>query len=149
MHMPSPCSTGSAPSRVEWRPSRLQGAAQLLVLAAAPWLIGASAVPAPLHLPLLLLCWLAGALHCWQGQRRPRRVLWLTAPDRPLLLDGQELQQVRLRTHGPWLQLHWQGERSRGQLLFWPDTLQRRQRRELRLAVATRAVTQQVPTVAP
>jgi len=122
MNTPFRCSTGSAPSRIDARPSRLQALAQVLVLAAAPWLLAASALPDRLYGPVLLLYATAAGVQCWRGQRRAHRVLWLTAPGQPLLLDGQALQQVRLRAHGPWLQLRWQGG---GRLLFWPDTLSR------------------------
>ena len=38
------------------------------------------------------------------------------------------------------LVLRWRGDGRRGQLLFWPDTLPRARRRELRLAVRAHAV---------
>ena len=62
MHTPSPCSTGSVPSRLEWRPSRLQAVAEAVVLLAAPWLIGASGMPVRLQPPAVLLCWGLGEL---------------------------------------------------------------------------------------
>lgn len=149
MHTPSHCSTGSAPSSVEWRPSRLQGLVQLLVLAAAPWLIAASAAPPGLQTRLLLLAWLLGGAQCWYGQRRAVRVLQLDIRGGPLLLDGHPIEAVTLQQQGPWLQLRWRGPRGRGCLLFWPDTLDRAQRRELRLAVSARAVPQQGRSMAP
>ena len=149
MHTPSPCSTGSAPSRLEWRPSRLQASAEALVLAAAPWLIAASDVPARLQPPLLLSCWLFGLALAWRALRRPRRLLWLQALPRPLLLDGIELEGPSLRARGPWLQVCWQGPGRGGCLLFWPDVLDRAQRRELRLAIRARQVSRQPPSVAP
>jgi len=36
--------------------------------------------------------------------------------------------------------LRWRGDGRRGHLLFWPDTLPRARRRELRLAVRAHAV---------
>lgn len=153
MRTPSRCSTGSAPSRLEWRPSRLQAGAEALVLAAAPWLLAASDLPARLQPPLVLLCWIAGIVMIWRALRRPRRLLWLQGQPRPLLLDGDELAGPTLQVRGPWLQLRWEGQvgahRASGCLLFWPDVLSRGQRRELRLALRARQVSRQPPSVAP
>ncbi len=149
MHTPSPCSNGSAPSRLEWRPSRLLAVAEVAVLAAAPWLIAASDLDTRWQAPVVLLTWLAGIACLWRALRRPRRLLWLQAPPRPLLLDGMELEAPSLHVRGPWLQLRWQGPERAGHLLFWPDTLDCRQRRELRLAVRCHAVSRQPPSVAP
>lgn len=149
MHTPSPCSNGSAPSKLEWRPSRLRALAEGLVLAAAPWLLDASAMPARLQAPVVLLLWLFGGVSVVHALRRHPRRLWLQAPPRPLLLDGHELEAPTLHVRGPWLQLRWQGPGGGGHLLFWPDTLDRRQRRELRLAVRVHSVSRQPPSVAP
>ena len=146
MHTPSPCSTGSAPSRLEWRPSRLQAVAEALVLLAAPWLIGASGLPARLQPPAVLLCWLVLAVLLWRRLGASCRVLWLQDAPRPLLLDGRELEEPALHVRGPWLQLRWQGPgKQRGVLLFWPDVLSAGQRRELRLAVRARQVSRKPP----
>ncbi|WP_349999281.1 hypothetical protein [Stenotrophomonas lacuserhaii] len=146
MHTPSPCSTGSAPSRLEWRPSRLQALAEAMVLLAAPWLIGASGMPVRLQPPVVLLCWLVQAVLLWRRLGAPCRVLWLQDAPRPLLLDGMELEDPALHVRGPWLQLRWQGPgKRRGVLLFWPDVLSPGQRRELRLAVRARQVSRKPP----
>lgn len=149
MHTPSLCSNGSAPSRLEWRPSRLRALAEAGALVAAPWLMAASDLPVRWQAPVVLLAWLAGIASLWRELRRPSRLLWLQAPPRPLLLDGVELEAPSLHVRGPWLQLRWQGPGGGGHLLFWPDTLDGRQRRELRLAVRSRAVSRQPPSVAP
>ncbi len=55
MRTRSPSYRRSSPSSLEWRPSRLQAAAQLAVLLAAPWLLRASDLPPRLLIPAVLL----------------------------------------------------------------------------------------------
>ena len=145
MHTPSRCSTGSAPSRLEWRPSRVRLLAEALVALAAPWLVAASGISARAQSPVILLCWLVSLCLIWSALRCPRRLLWLQELPRPLLLDGVELDEPTLQVRGPWLQLRWQGPGRGGSLLFWPDVLSRGQRRELRLAVRARQVSRKPP----
>lgn len=148
MPTPSRCSTVSAPSRLEWRPSRLQAGAHLVVLLAAPGLLAASDLPRQGFWPALLAVWAIGLLQLIHAWRRPRRVVLLSPLPEPLLLDGQPLCAPHLRVRGPWLQL--QGRAGRRQcLLFWPDVLDRAQRRELRLAVAARSVSRRPRSMAP
>lgn len=149
MHMPSPCSTGCAPSRLEWRPSRLQALAEALVLAGAPWLIASTDLPEAWQSPAVLVYWLCGGLLLARDLCRRPRVVWLQLLPRPLLLDGQELEAPTLQVRGPWLQLRWQGPGRGGSLVFWPDVLAPAQRRELRLAVRARAISRNAPTMAP
>lgn len=149
MHMPSPCSTGCAPSRLEWRPSRLQALAEALVLAGAPWLIASTDLPDAWQSPAVLVYWLCGGLLLARDLCRRPRVVWLQLLPRPLLLDGQELEAPTLQVRGPWLQLRWQGPGRGGSLVFWPDVLAPAQRRELRLAVRARAISRNAPTMAP
>ncbi|KAF1017597.1 MAG: hypothetical protein GAK31_00865 [Stenotrophomonas maltophilia] len=148
--MPTPfrCSTVSAPSRLEWRPSRLQACLQLGVLLAAPGLLSASDLPPALFWPVLLGVWVLGLAQIGLAQRRPRRQLLLAALPEPLQLDGQPLSAPQLRVRGPWLLLRGHTGRSQ-RLLFWPDVLDRAQRRELRLAVAERSVSRGPRSVAP
>ncbi len=145
MHTPFLYSTTSAPSRLEWRPSRLRALAEAGVVLAAPWLIAACDLPSRLRPPLVLLCWLAQVMLSWRYLASPRRLLWLQAPPRPLLLDAVELDAPTVHVRGPWLQLRWQGPGRAGWLLFWPDVLSRAQRRELRLAVRARQVSRKPP----
>ncbi len=56
---------------------------------------------------------------------------------RPIRWTGDALE---LLERGPLLVLRWRKGKRRGQLLFWPDTLPRARRRELRLAVRAGAV---------
>ncbi|AWH25019.1 hypothetical protein [Stenotrophomonas sp. YAU14D1_LEIMI4_1] len=139
----------SSPSRLEWRPSRLQGAAQLAVLIAAPWLLQVSALPPALYWPVLAAVWAVGLAELGWRLYRPRRVLLLPSLPAPLQVAGQDIESPRLLSRGPWLLLRWRQRGRRRHLLFWPDVLDRAQRRELRLAVAARAVSSRPRSVAP
>jgi hypothetical protein len=149
MHTPSPSCTGSSPSSLEWRPSRLQAGAQLAVLLAAPWLLHASDLPSAHLLPALIGVWALGLAElAWRLRRRP---VVLQLPPLPALLrlDGGDIAEPRLVVRGPWLLLHWREGWRRRRLLFWPDVLDRAQRRELRLAVSARSVSRRPRSVAP
>ncbi|WMJ71506.1 hypothetical protein [Stenotrophomonas sp. 24(2023)] len=119
-----------------------------MVLLAAPWLLSASDLPVALFWPMLAGVWGIGLAQLVVALRRPRHVLLLCPPPEPLQLDGQPLSAPTLRVQGPWLLLGGKaGHRQR--LLFWPDVLDRAQRRELRLAVAIRSVSRRPRTMAP
>lgn len=149
--MPTPCPScrRSSPSRLEWRPSWLQAGAQALVLLAAPWLLRASALPEDRYWPVLAVAWLLGLAQLGWRLRLPARQLELTTLPAPLQLDGADIDAPRLVVRGPWLLLYWRREGRRGRLLFWPDVLDHRQRRELRLAVSARSVSRRPRTMAP
>ncbi|MBK0027910.1 hypothetical protein IAE57_17240 [Stenotrophomonas sp. S48] len=149
MPMPFRSCRRSSPSRLEWRPSRLQGAAQLAVLIAAPWLLHASALSPTLYWPVLAAVWAAGLAELLWRLCRPRRVLLLPPLPAPLQVAGQDIDRPGLVERGPWLLLRWRQQGRRRHLLFWPDVLDRAQRRELRLAVAARAVSRRPRSVAP
>ncbi|HDS0948926.1 TPA: hypothetical protein QDZ34_001573 [Stenotrophomonas maltophilia] len=141
--------TRSAPSSLEWRPSRLQAGAQLAVLLAAPWLLRASDLPPRLLTAAVLLAWAVGLAELVWRLRRPRLRLDLPVPPDPLQVDGLDIEAPQLVVRGPWLLLHWHDGCRRRRLLFWPDVLDTRQRRELRLAVSARGVSRRPRTMAP
>lgn len=135
-----PCWSTSAPFRCEWRPSRWQaGALLLLGLLAAVALLNCEledtiAWPAA----LLVSCWgLRAARH---GLGQPVRQLLVPPAPAPASVDGMAVDALELLERGPLLVLRWRKGKRRGQLLFWPDTLPRARRRELRLAVRVSAV---------
>jgi hypothetical protein len=82
-------------------------------------------------------------------QRRPRVQVLLPPLPEPLQVAGQDVDTPRLVVRGPWLLLLWREDRRRRRLLFWPDVLDSGQRRELRLAVAARAVSRRPRSMAP
>lgn len=149
MRTPSPSCRRSSPSSLEWRPSRLQAGAQLSVLLAAPWLLQASELPPALRVPVVLAVWLLGLAELVWRLRRPRVRICLPAIPAPLQAGAQEIVEPQLVVRGPWLLLRWREEGRCRRLLFWPDVLDRGQRRELRLAVAARAVSRRPRSVAP
>lgn len=149
MRTRSPSCRRSSPSSLEWRPSRLQAAAQLAVLLAAPWLLRASDLPSRLLMPAVVLAWSVGLAELVWRQRRPRVQVRLPVPPEPLQVAGQDVDEPRLVVRGPWLLLLWREDRRRRRLLFWPDVLDSGQRRELRLAVAARGVSRRPRSMAP
>lgn len=149
MRTRSPSCRRSSPSSLEWRPSRLQAVAQLVVLLAAPWLLHASDLPPRLMIPAVLLAWAVGLAEGLWRLRRPRQRVLLPPAPAPLQVAGQDIDTPQLVVRGPWLLLLWREDRRRRRLLFWPDVLDSGQRRELRLAVAARSVSRQPRSMAP
>ncbi|MGH8054339.1 MAG: hypothetical protein ACREP4_10510 [Stenotrophomonas sp.] len=81
--------------------------------------------------------------------RRPLQRLLIPQPPSPARLDDLPLEALELLERGPLLILRWRTAKARGVLLFWPDSLPRARRRELRLAVRAHAVSRNAETVAP
>ncbi|MGY8563355.1 hypothetical protein L0938_08045 [Paracidovorax citrulli] len=138
-------SPGSAPCRLEWRPSRWQLAAHLLFAALMPWVAFASALPAPARWPLGLLAAATAAGQGWQYARRRPRAIVIPARDSPACVDGQPVDALILHDRGPLLQLCWRAGGRRQACLFWPDTLPAPQRRALRLAIRARPISRSRP----
>lgn len=138
-------SPGSAPCRLEWRPSRWQVAAHVLFALLMPWVATASALPSAAQWPLGLA---AGAGTAWQGwrhaRRRPRAFV-IPPGDRPAQVDGEPVEGISLHDRGPLLQLSWRQHGRRQACLFWPDTLPPPRRRELRLAIRARPIPRSPP----
>lgn len=140
MRSRQPCWSTSATFRCEWRPSRWQAGALLLL-----GLLGAVALlncelERPVAWPAALLgsCW--GLRMARRGLRQPARQLLVPPAPVPASLDGVAIDALELLERGPLLVLRWRMGKRCGQLLFWPDTLPRARRRELRLAVRVSAV---------
>ncbi|MGX9719882.1 hypothetical protein [Stenotrophomonas acidaminiphila] len=135
-----PCWNTSAPFHCEWRPSRWQaGALRLLGLLAAVALLNCE-LQRPLAWPAALLAACGGLRMARRGLRQPVRQLRVPAAPAPPSVDGIAVDALELLERGPLLVLRWREGNRRGQLLFWPDTLPRARRRELRLAVRAGAV---------
>ncbi len=142
-------SATSAPFRCEWRPSRwLTGALLGLSSLAAVALLNCDL---ELHLawPLAIAALLLGARQARAEARKPLRQLLLPSPPAPMCVDGVSVHGPVLLERGPLLLLRWHQGRRRHQLLFWPDTLPRARRRELRLAVRAYGVSRRPASVAP
>ncbi|WP_236685880.1 hypothetical protein [Pseudoxanthomonas suwonensis] len=96
----------------------------------------------------------AAAYGLWQLRREagraPRQLVLATTAGGIDTLDGQPLQACRIAWRGPLAFVHAIGHDGRGQrLAWWPDTLPRPLRRELRLAAAARAASRRDRPMAP
>ena len=150
MKRPSqPWLTGFAPCRIDWRPSRWLVAALLLLAALAPAAVLASELPRGAAWLLAAAAALHGAWRAHREWRRPPRSILFTADGR-LMVDEADVFDVRLQWRGPLAFLSWRdaaGRRDR--LVWWPDTLPPRWRRELRLAAGRLPAAPAGPSVAP
>ncbi|WP_269790873.1 hypothetical protein [Stenotrophomonas sp. Iso1] len=100
-------------------------------------------------LPLAMASMVWASLLLRKELRRPSQNLLIPQASSPTRLDGVPLETLELLERGPLLVLRWRAAKGRGTLLFWPDTLPRARRRELRLAVRAHAVSCKAETVAP
>lgn len=143
-------SRGSETCRLEWRPSRAFVAVQMSlgVLGAcsalasemprtAAWLIAAAA---------MVYAALLSDRHLRLG-RVP--VIW-NGRSGTATIDGVATDGASLQWRGPIAFLHWRdGARYRRCLAFWPDVLDPKTRRELRLAAGPPATSRRGPSMAP
>lgn len=144
-------SQGSAPCRLEWRPSRWLALAQAVLglLAALAWL--ATDAPTAVAVPA------AGVALAW-GLASARRVLRMPAQKLVLatcaqgmsMLGPAVLAAVRVQWRGPLAFVTCTlGDGTRVRLVFWPDTLPPPARRELRLAAGRPAASPAAAGMAP
>lgn len=144
-----PLSGGSAPCRIDWRPSRCLLAALLTMAVLAPVAVLASEMPRAAAWMLALAAAIHGLGLAAREWRRPPRTLLFTGDGR-VLLDGVPIDDVRLRWRGPLVFLSWREPAGRTRrLAWWPDTLRPGLRRELRLAVERLPAARGRPSVAP
>lgn len=132
MSKPSRWSTPSAACRIEIRPSRAcaLGLALLGLLGAGSW--GLSDAPALLAWSGAVLWLVAG---CWLAARelrRPGARLMLGAEGRGEL-DGRAVDDLRVEWRGPFYVIAWREGGRRACWFAFPDALDARHRRELRL----------------
>lgn len=132
------CSTTSAPFRCEWRPSRWMSGALVLLGMLAALSLSNCELDASIAWPAALLVLATGLSLARREARMPVRQLLLSAT--AANVDGVAIDAPELLERGPLAILRWRAGKRRGQLLFWPDTLPRAMRRELRLAVRAIAV---------
>jgi len=144
-----PWSTASAPCRLEWRSSRILVAALLALSVLAAIAVLACELPWVVSLPTAVSALLHGA---WLARREFRRsALELVIPDSsPATINGMPVSDLQVHWRGSLAFLQWRdaaGRRQRRQ--GWPDNLGAAARRELRLAMATRAPAHSPRSVAP
>lgn len=143
-------STTSAPCRLEWHASRLLAGLLLLIGVLAGFSVLASEMPRPAGVSLALAAWAHAAWLAWRQWRLPSRWLVLPEGDGVATLDGEAMASVRVVWRGPLAFLRWRDPRGRLQRISaWPDTLDRRGRRELRLAMAARRPAPSARSMAP
>ena len=142
-------SSASAICQLEWRPSpALAWALRLLGLLGAVAVLNCE-LPSVVAWPVALVPLAHGA---WLGHRhgqQPTRRLWWIAGRLPEL-DGIALREAHMHWRGPLVFLR--GRDADGRVLrlaWWPDTLPRAVRRELRLVAQVPPVTPTTPAMAP
>jgi toxin CptA len=135
--------------RLEWRPSRWLAVALLLLGLVAASAVLACGMSRWCAVPVALIAMWHGAWLARAYTRLPRRSLaWPMEGD--LLVDGHRVEAVHLHWRGPLAFLGWtdvQGDRQR--LAWWPDTLSRTTRRELRLAANSAPNAPSIASMAP
>ena len=117
--------------------------------ALAAFSVLASEMPRMLAWPLAFAAVVDGAGLARRHRRAPVRALCWTA-GRPPEIDGKALDAAVLHWRGPLAFLRWRdaGGRAR-RLAWWPDTLPRAARRELKLVAQATVDTPAAPSVAP
>jgi len=121
--------------RLEWRPSRLQAVAIVLLGLLAAVAVVASEMPAHAAWLLAAACLLQGTSGAWRSLQAPARSLVWNGHAGVVVLDGAVLAAPGLSWRGPIAILRWRDPNARPRtLVWWPDTLPASRRRELRLA---------------
>lgn len=143
-------SHASETCRLEWRPSRLLGAALLLIGVLGALAALASGLPAGLRWLLAAAAVLHGVHATARERVRPlRHVLW-DGHAGVVRVDGVVVSGAQLAWRGPLACVRWQrADGRRERLLFWPDVLSAQQRRELRLAAGNATVSPARASMAP
>ena len=143
-------SSASSRCRIEWRPSRTLCAGLLLFSFLAAFAVLASEMPRPAAWPLALLVIVHGAGMAWRQMRQPRRRFEFAGQDRPVRLDGRQVGDASVTWRGPLAFVCWRDPGGAWRTLaWWPDTLDRAARRELRLTAPLRRAAQRTGSVAP
>ena len=138
--------------RLQWQPSRLLSLALVLMGLLAGLSVIASEMPLAWSVPLALLAAGDGVRQARRELARPAR--WLVAGTADTLpgptLDGQPISELTVQWRGPLAFMRFRDADRRWQrLAWWPDTLDSRGRRELRLAIPVQATAHPATSMAP
>lgn len=143
-------SSASAPCRLEWKPSRVLALLLILLGVLAAVSVVASELPLSGSLPLAVLSMAYGT---WLARRellRPACNLVIPPGETAATVNGATVDGLQLQWRGPLAFLQWRDADGRRQRLQgWPDNLDVRVRRELRLAVAARVPAGSPRSMAP
>ena len=125
--------TANPVCRAAWRPSRWESGGLLLLGASGIVGLSSCGLPSRWATVLAILCGAWAVVLAYRLQRRDVRRLIVADV---ATLDGVPFATCRLAWRGPLAFLHARdASGGRQRLAWWPDTLTRRQRRALRLAV--------------
>lgn len=143
-------STGSAPCRLEWRPSRILVAALRALGALAAAAVIASEVPVGVAVPMACAAVVYADRLARREAGRPRHALVVPASDAPATADGAAVEGMHVQWRGPLAFVRWRDGAGRMvRVQGWPDNLGAVSRRELRLAMAARGPAHSPRSVAP
>lgn len=141
-------SSGSAPCRFEWRPSRWVVAALCLLTLLAALSVPASNLRAAVAWPLTGVVLVHGL---WLGRREWRRHPREVLIRRDVVeVDGVRVADFHVRWRGILAFAQWRDDNGKVQrLVWWPDRLAAAERRELRLAAAVETLPREAASMAP
>lgn len=143
-------SSGSVSCRLEWRPSRWLQGALVVIGASAAWSVLLSEMPVWAAAPLAAGALFRTFLLIRRERRKPARELVFPGDGEPVRVDGVPIQGVQVRWRGPLAFVSWTAPGGgRRRLSWWPDTLPRERRRELRLAAGHEDASRRRPGMAP
>lgn len=136
--------------RLEWRPSRLIGAALWFLAWLAPCCLIGSDLPAAWAWPLAVPVLAFGMRDARRYRRLPACSLLVPAGRGAVQVDGRRIECLQLQWRGPLAFLDWRDGDGRGQRrVFAPDTLGAAGRRELKLAMQRREAAAGTASMAP
>ena len=143
------CPTDASTIRLEWRPSRALCVALVVLGILGALSVIACEMPRWAAIPVAVGSIVEAALLARSHARSPPRAL-VWPMEGALMVDGRHVQVAVLHWRGPAAFLRWQDDQGRGhRLAWWPDTLSRPQRRELRLAAASAPQASALASMAP
>ena len=143
-------SHGSETCRLEWRPSRAFVAAQMSLGVLGACSVLASEMPRTAAWLIAAAAMVYAALLSDRHLRLGRVPVVWNGRLGTATIDGVATGEASLQWRGPIAFLHWRdGARRRRCLAFWPDALDRKARRELRLAAGPTAASRTGPSMAP
>lgn len=136
--------------RLEWRPSRLLRGLLIALGVLGALATLASGVPPAAGWLVAAASTLAGWRAAARERARPARCVVWNGHARIVRVDGVAVAEPRLAWRGALACLSWRDAGGRVQRLqFWPDVLDARGRRELRLAAGPMAASPRNASMAP